>query len=251
VDIFAGDLAFALDLADVADSVTLPRFRAADLRISVKGDESHVTDADEAAERAIREAVVRSGRGELVLGEEAGGAEAADVRWIVDPIDGTSSFARGIPIWATLLALERDGETTIGVASAPALGRRWWATRGGGAFAGGSPCRVSTVSRIEDATISTGSVRRMPPGWFEIARRAAGNRGLGPFWQHCLVAEGALDVGTDWHMRLWDHAAVRLIVEEAGGRCTTWDGAAPFDGCTLLSTNGLLHDDVVAAMRDR
>lgn len=245
------DLAFAHHLADIADAVTLPRFRAHDLRIDTKPDRTPVTDADAAAEEAIRAAVTRSGRHEGVLGEEQGAGGGDTTRWIVDPIDGTTSFLRGIPIWGTLLALEHDGLVTVGLASAPALGRRWWAVRGEGAFADGAPCRVSEVRRVEDAFVSTTSQRRMPPGWQPIVQRAWANRGLGDFWHHCLVAEGAVDVATDGaYMRLWDFSAVQLIVEEAGGRCTTLEGEPPRDGGSFLSTNGLLHDDIVALLTD-
>jgi histidinol-phosphatase len=132
--------------------------------------------------------------------------------------------------------------------SAPALARRWWAGRGEGAFADGSRCRVSAVSRVEDATVSTTSARRMPAGWTAIVMRAWANRGLGDFWQHCLVAEGALDVACDRAMNVWDYAPVQLIVEEAGGRCTTFEGAGPSAGSSFVATNGLLHEGVVALL---
>lgn len=243
------DLAFAVTLADIADGVTLARFRSADLRVDTKPDRSPVTEADRAAETAIRDAVAASGRGDGVVGEEFGEDGAGDRRWIVDPIDGTTSYLRGVPIWATLLALEVDGVVELAFVSAPALGRRWWARRGGGAFTDSGRCSVSAITRVEDASVSTTSQRRMPPGWFTIVARAWANRGLGDFWHHCLVAEGALDVATDGeYMRLWDYAAVQLLVEEAGGRCTTLDGGRPRDRGSLLSTNGHLHDEVVALL---
>ena len=180
-----------------------------------------------------------------MLGEEYGD-DGGSCRWIVDPIDGTTSFLRGIPIWGTLLALEQDGIVTVGLASAPALRRRWWAQRNGGSFVDGQPCRVSAVQRVDDASVSTTSQRRMPPGWRTIVARAWANRGLGDFWHHCLVAEGSLDVATDGaYMRIWDFAAPQLIVEEAGGRCTSLDGTPPVDGGSFVSTNGTLHDEVV------
>jgi len=155
---------------------------------------------------------------------------------------------RGIPVWAKLLALEREGIVCASLVSAPALARRWWAGRGEGAFADGSRCRVSAVSRVEDATVSTTSARRMPAGWTAIVMRAWANRGLGDFWQHCLVAEGALDVACDRAMNVWDYAPVQLIVEEAGGRCTTFEGAGPSAGSSFVATNGLLHEGVVALL---
>jgi histidinol-phosphatase len=242
------DLAFAHSLADVADAITLPRFRALDLRVETKPDLTPVSESDRAAEEAIRAAVATSRRGEGVLGEELGD-DGGDVKWIVDPIDGTTNYVRGVPVWATLLALSREGEVELGLVSAPALGRRWWALRGGGAFADGERCRVSAVARLEDAAVSTTSARRMPSGWAEIVRRAWSNRGLGDFWQHCLVAEGSLDVACDSVMMLWDYAAVQLLVREAGGRCTTYDGAEPYPCGSFVTTNAVLHDETVSLLR--
>ena len=192
-----------------------------------------MSEADRAAEEALRALVAASGRGEGVLGEEFGD-DGGDAKWIVDPIDGTTNYVRGVPVWATLLALQREGEVDVGLVSAPALGRRWWAIRGEGAFANGERCRVSAVARIEDSSVSTTSARRMPDGWRSIVQRAWSNRGLGDFWQHCLVAEGALDVACDSTLKLWDYAAVQLIVEEAGGRCTTYDGDPPAVDASFL-----------------
>ena len=241
------DLAFALSLADVADAITASRFRAADLRVETKPDLTPVSEADRAAEEAIRAYVAASGRGESVFGEEFGD-DGGDAKWIVDPIDGTTNYVRGVPVWATLLALERDGAVVVSLVSAPALGRRWWAARGEGAFADGSRCRVSAVSQVEDATVSTTSARRMPAGWTAIVMRAWANRGLGDFWQHCLVAEGAVDVACDRVMNVWDYAPVQLIVEEAGGRCTTFDGGVPRAGESFVATNERLHEEVVSLL---
>ena len=241
------DLAFAFRLADAADAITSARFRASDLSVETKPDLSPVSEADRAAEEAIRSLVAASGRGEGVLGEEFGD-DGGDAKWIVDPIDGTTNYVRGIPVWATLLALEREGVVCASLVSAPALARRWWAGRGEGAFADGSRCRVSAVSRVEDATVSTTSARRMPAGWTAIVMRAWANRGLGDFWQHCLVAEGALDVACDRVMQVWDYAPVQLVVEEAGGRCTTFAGGVPHEGGSFVATNGLLHEDVVSVL---
>jgi histidinol-phosphatase len=243
------DLAFALTLADAADAVTLPRFRATDLRVETKPDLTPVSEADRAAESAVRALVEASGRGEGVFGEELG-ADGPGVgsRWIVDPIDGTKAYVRGVPVWATLLALERDGVVVCGVASAPALGRRWWAVRGEGAFADGVRVGVSGVRRIEDCSVSATSVRRMPAGWGALVERAWKNQCLGDFWHHCLVAEGAVDVACDSIVALWDYAAVQLIVEEAGGRCSSFDGEAPTPGGSFVSTNASLHDEVVSLL---
>ena len=241
------DLRFAHALADAADAITLARFRASDLRVETKPDLTPVSEADRAAEEAIRALVARDREGEVVLGEELGD-DGGEVRWIVDPIDGTTNYVRGVPIWGTLLAFEREGRVELSLVSAPALGRRWWAIRGGGAFAAGERSRVSAIARVEDAAVSTTSARRMPPGWTEIVRRAWSNRGFGDFWQYCLLAEGALEVASDSVLNLWDYAPVQLLVEEAGGRCSTFEGGEPAPGASFVATNGPLHDDVVALL---
>ena len=244
------DLEFAHRLADAADAITLERFRALDLQVETKPDLTPVSEADRAAEEAIRSLVESSGRGEAVLGEEGGGSLESDggARWIVDPIDGTMSYVRGVPVWATLLALEREGTVCCALASAPALGRRWWAERGAGAFADGEPIRVSSVGRVEDAMVSLTSPHGMPPGWHELAARAWAPRGWADFWQYCLVAEGAIDVACDPLVNLWDFAGVRLIIEEAGGRCSTLDGGEPAHLASFMATNGLVHDEALALL---
>jgi histidinol-phosphatase len=241
------DLRFAHELADAADSITLDRFGALDLRVQTKSDLTPVSDADRAAEEAIRDLVAQRRPGEGVLGEEMGD-EGAAARWIVDPIDGTRNYVRRIPVWATLLAFERDGRVEIGLVSAPALQRRWWAVLGEGAWADGAPCRVSTVTSLADSVVSTTSAPGMPAGWTVLAARAGSSRGFGDFWQHCLVAEGALEVATDAVLALWDYAAIQLLVTEAGGRCSTFAGGAPAPDNSFLSTNGRLHDEVVALL---
>jgi histidinol-phosphatase len=231
------NLSYALELADAADTLTLPRFRAADLRVETKPDLTPVTDADRATERMLRERIARDRPGEGVFGEEEGDDGGA-VRWIVDPIDGTRNFSRGIPIWATLIALEREGEVVCGVVSAPALQRRWWASRGEGAFANGAPIAVSAVGALGDASISCTHGRDLAT--LEPLVRHA--RGLGDFWQHVLVAEGALDAAVDTTLAPWDHAALEPIVLEAGGRIGNVDGR-------FVSANAALYDDVIAALR--
>jgi histidinol-phosphatase len=244
------DLRFAHELADAADAITLARFRSLELRVDTKPDLTPVTDADRAAEEAVRSLVAASGRGESVVGEEGGGDTGPQAaRWIVDPIDGTRNYVRGLPVWATLLALERDGVVDLGLVSAPALGRRWWALRGEGAWSDGARCRVSDVGRFEDAVVSTTSARHMPAGWHAFAGRAWAERSFSDFWQYCLVAEGAVDVAADETLQLWDYAAVELIVTEAGGRCSTFTGAAPSPGASFIASNGRLHDEAVAALR--
>lgn len=248
------DLALALELADAADEITLGRFRAVDLRVDTKPDLTPVSEADEAVERTIRERLGRERPDEVVFGEEEGGSDADDgaARWILDPIDGTKSYVRGIPVYGTLLALEREGEIVVGVVSAPALGRRWWAARGLGAFANGRPTRVSQVARIEDAVISTTSpkslfVRDHGATFEALSRRAWAPRGFPDFWQHMLVAEGSVDAAYEAVVALWDVAAVQVIVEEAGGRFTDLTGARTPRGGTCVTSNGLLHDEILAA----
>jgi histidinol-phosphatase len=242
------DLSFALELADLADSLSLPRFRALDARVETKPDLTPVTDVDRGIERVLRDRIERERPGAAVLGEELGstGAESGE-RWIVDPIDGTKNFVRGIPIYGTLVALERDGDVVVGVASAPALARRWWARRGDGAYGGaeGRRLRVSAVGTVEDAVFSYASLRGGVP---ELADRAWHARTFSDFWQHVLVAEGAVDVAVEPVVNPWDIAAVKVIVEEAGGRCTDLAGNPGIHGGSLVSSNGLLHDEVLNAL---
>jgi histidinol-phosphatase len=215
------DLRFAHTLADAADAVTTARFRALDLRVDTKPDLTPVSEADRRAEEVIRELVDVSGRGEGVLGEEFGD-DGGDVKWIVDPIDGTKNYVRGVPIWATLLALEREGAVELAYVSAP--------------------------DEIEHAAVSTTSNRRMPDGWRTIIQRSWSNRGLGDFWQHCLVAEGSLEIACDSVMEIWDYSAPRLLIEEAGGLCTTFTGEPPAKGKSFVSTNGVLHEEAVSLL---
>jgi histidinol-phosphatase len=249
------DLAFALDLADLADSLTLPAFRSRSFEVETKSDLTPVTEIDRSVERAIRHRIEAERPGDAVVGEEYGSAEGA-VRWILDPIDGTKNFVRGVPVWGTLIGLERQDDLVVGVASAPAMGHRWWAATGGGAFADGRPIRVSAVSRLEDATMSYTSLtwyakREIPPGFLDLARRCWRSRGFGDFWQHMLVAEGAIEVAIDPEVALWDMAAVQVIVEEAGGRFTTLAGEGRADGGSGVSSNGLLHDEVLEILESR
>jgi len=244
------DLEYALSLADAADELTLARFRASDLRVEAKADLTPVTDADRAVERLLRERIERDRPGDGVLGEEEGddgGPTRTGPRWIVDPIDGTRNFSRGIPVWATLLAYERDGLVLCGVASSPALGLRWWAERGGGAFRNGDPLRVSGVSSLADASVAATTARDLtifePLVWHA--------RGFGDFWQHMLVAEGGLDAAVDADLAVWDYGPLGVIVEEAGGRVTALDGGPPRPGEQVISSNDALHEQVIAALSAR
>jgi histidinol-phosphatase len=236
------DLAFALELADVADAITLARFRATDLRVETKPDLSPVSEADRAVEEALRERIARDRPGESVLGEEDGG-EAGD--WIIDPIDATKNYVRGIPVFATLIALEGR----VAVVSAPALEKRWWAVRGGGAFADGRALRVSGVSRIEDAVLTFTSLHGQVPAFYRMAERSWAPRGFGDFWQYMLLAEGGVDLCIETVANHWDLAAPKLIVEEAGGRLTDLRGVDTAKGGDCVASNGLLHDEALAELR--
>jgi len=255
----AEDLELALELADVADAITLARFRAADLVVETKPDLTPVSEADTAVERAVRDRLAAVRPGDSILGEEYGASEGfeRERRWIVDPIDGTKNYVRGIPVWATLLALQEGGRVTVGVASAPALGRRWWAGQGLGAFGADGlsseprRLRVSAVRALEDAQLCISGF----DGWDErgglegllaLGRRCWRTRGFGDFWNYMLVAEGVAEIGCEAIVSLWDLAAPQVIVEEAGGRFTDLGGVPTPDGGDALATNGLLHEEALA-----
>ena len=238
------DLELALTLADAADAISSPGFRSG-LAIETKADLTPVTEADRAVEAELRRILADERPEDAVLGEEGGAEGAAARRWIVDPIDGTRNYARGIPVWATLIALESDGIVTVGVVSAPALRSRWWAERGGGAYANGEPAHVSAVGRVEEAVLSFSIENEVPA----LAQSAWHARGLGDFWAHMLVAEGAVDGAVDAvGISEWDLAAVQVIVEEAGGRFSDFDGISRIDSRTAVTSNGLLHEELLAAV---
>ncbi len=238
------DLELALRLADSADAISLPLFRT-ELTVERKADSTPVTEADRSVEAELRRMLSEERPADALLGEEEGATGDSARRWILDPIDGTRNYTRGIPIWATLIALKVGAGVEIGVVSAPALGRRWWAERGEGAFVDGVRAHVSAVDRIEDAVLSFALDEPLP----EIAARAWHVRGIGDFWAHMLVAEGAVDAAVDAiGVGTWDLAAVQVIVEEAGGRFSDFAGEARFDSGTGLSTNGRLHEQVLAAI---
>jgi len=247
------DLALALQLADAADSITTDRFRALDLQVGRKPDRSPVTDADLAVEDVVRALLVRERPGDAVVGEERG-ADGPDSgrQWLLDPIDGTKNFLRGIPAWATLIALVVGGRPVVGVASAPALRRRWWAAKGSGAWAADTdeePQRlgVSVVDDIGDAYMSTTHLRdwtiyHSRERYLALADACWETRAFGDFWQHCLVAEGSLDLAAEAIVNPWDLAALQVIVEQAGGRLTDLGGNPRHDGGNALTSNGRLHD---------
>ncbi len=252
-------LDFALELADAADALALRGFRT-DLVIESKPDRSFVTETDQAIERYIRGRIAATYPDHGLVGEEYGSElPSAAVRWFIDPIDGTHNFIRGIPLFGTLLAVERDGELQVGVLSAPALGERWYARRGGGAWAtrkgdarAGSPRRihVSGVRALGDAQILYGSARDVSesgkaPGFDGVIAAAWRDRGFGDFWGYALVAEGAAEAMIEADLQSWDLAAPTVLVEEAGGRVTDLAGLRSIHSGSCLATNGLLHDELV------
>lgn len=253
------DLALAHRLADAADALTLARFRAADLRVSTKPDLTPVSDADTAVEAGVRATLAAERPHDAVLGEESGVSGDGPRTWIVDPVDGTKNFVRGIPVWATLVALRVEDSVDVGVVSAPALGRRWWAARGHGAFAGASlgsatQLRVSAVASLADAQLSYSSLagwrqRGGLPGLLALSEQAWRTRAFGDFWSHVLVAEGAVDASFEPEVSLWDLAALQPVVEEAGGTFTDLAGTATPDGGSVVCSNGLLHALVLAALQ--
>lgn len=240
-------LAFLHELADHADAIALRYFRAPDLGLAAKADASPVTLADRGIEDAVRR-LARARHPTLgVLGEEEGETGGTAIRLILDPIDGTRNFVRGIPIFATLLGIEEAGEVTAGLVSAPALGVRWHAARGSGAWCGERRLAVSPVATLHDALCFHGSLGGHGEGAGlatlpALAARVDRTRGFGDFYQHVLVAEGAGEIAVDATVRPWDIAALQVIVEEAGGRCTTLSGARTIHGGSLVTTNGLLHE---------
>src|SRR5919106_2492304 len=220
------DLELARRLADAADVISLPRFRTG-LAIETKPDLTPVTEADRAVEAELRRILDQERPDDAILGEEHGAAGSGSRRWLLDPIDGTRNYVRGIPVWATLIALEEDGLVRLGMVSAPALGRRWWAERGSGAFANDEPISVSGISEIEESVLSFAIEREMPA----VAERAWHTRGFGDFWSYMLVAEGGVDGAVDAvGVSEWDLAAMQVIVEEAGGRFSDREGAPRIDG---------------------
>ena len=246
------DLRLAHVLADDADSLTQARFKALDLHVMSKPDLTPVTDADSAVEEGIRRTLSRVRSRDAVVGEEQGTSGHSQRRWIVDPIDGTKNYVRGVPVWATLIALAIDDEVVLGVVSAPQLQRRWWASAGNGAWTGRSllkatRCEVSDVRRLEDASLSYANLS----GWDErdrlddfisLSRRCWRTRAYGDFWSYMLLAEGAVDVAAEPELELYDMAALDVIVREAGGRFTSLDGTDGPWGGNALASNGHLHD---------
>lgn len=268
------DLRLAHELADLADSIALPRFTDEELRSSRKPDGSFVTEADTATERALRALLAERRPSDGFLGEETG--ESADTgepgsahrRWIIDPIDGTANYLRGVPNWGALIALEVDGIPVLGVVSAPAMGSRWWAVTGSGAWkrstapgsgaGAGEPrrLRVSGVAEIGEASLSfqgidTWEAAGRREQLLDLASRVWRDRAYGDLWSYMLLAEGAIDIVCEFDVKPYDIAAILPIVREAGGSCTDTAGAESHTSGTLLATNGRLHTDALAAIAPR
>ncbi len=256
---YADDLALAHVLADTADSISLSRFRSLNLQVTEKPDLTPVTDADTAVEKALRATLARTRPRDAVFGEEFGATEApagpGHRRWVIDPIDGTKNYIRGVPIWGTLIALMDGDQVVVGLVSAPALQRRWWAATGHGAYAGrhasaATPIRVSGVRRLADASFCYSSL----PSWDEIGRlpamleimnRCWRSRAYGDFYGYMLVAEGAVDIMVEPELSLWDLAALVPIVTEAGGTFSDLSGRPGPGQGSAVATNGVLHSDVL------
>ena len=258
---YADDLRLAHVLADQVERITMSRFRADDLVVESKPDLSPVSDADRACEEAIRAQLSRARGRDAIVGEEFGTTGDAQRRWIIDPIDGTKNYVRGVPVWATLIGLVDGEDCVVGLVAAPALGRRWWAAKGAGAWTGRSLSQarqigVSKVSQLSDASLSYSSLE----GWRDSGRGQAfldltsdlwRTRAYGDFWSYMLVAEGAVDLAAEPELEVYDMAALVAIVEEAGGRFTSLEGQRGPWGGNALASNGLLHDEVLERLAPR
>lgn len=252
------DLHFALRLADAADAQSLPRFDAADLHVSTKADSTHVTDADLATERAIRELIVAERPDDGIFGEEFGAQDGThgetSRQWIIDPIDGTANFLRGVPVWGTMIALAIDGVPKVGVVSSPAMGRRWWGAEGLGSFTAtaGEPqrLRVSSIDALGNASACFQSIAQWDdagklPALIALSRRVWRDRAYGDVWSYMLLAEGRLEMVAEFDVKEYDIAAAVPIVQEAGGRMTSFDGDETISARSTLATNGVLHETLL------
>jgi histidinol-phosphatase len=248
---YQADLDLALELADIADAISLERFRALDLHVDSKPDRSPVTDADKSVEQAIKKVLADKASSDALIGEEYGTSGSAARTWIIDPIDGTANYLRGVPVWATLIALAIDGKPTVSVVSAPALGRRWWAAPGVGAFTrelDGSvrELKVSAISDLEYASLSYNNLQLwdqvgMLPQLTELSRKIWRTRAYGDFWSYMLLAEGSVDIVAEHDLKIYDIAALVPIVEQAGGQFSALNGPLTAESSSVLATNGKLH----------
>lgn len=252
---FDQDLALAHELADIADAISLSRFRALDLSVETKPDMSEVTDADKSVELAILERLAAKRPDDAIVGEEFGSSGKGERQWIIDPIDGTANFVRGVPVWATLIALSIDGKPTVSVVSAPALGARWWAAPGTGAHTksvtGGSrKLSVSTVSKLEDSSLSYNNLKLWQssahlPQLLKLSEAVWRTRAYGDFWSYMLLAEGSVDVVAEHDLKVYDIAALVPIIEQAGGMITDFAGKFSESTSSVLATNKVLHESVI------
>ena len=262
---YTDDLRLAHVLGDDADSLTTARFKALDLHVMTKPDLTPVTDADTSVEDGIRRTLSRARPRDAVLGEEYGLEGTGPRRWVVDPIDGTKNYVRGVPVWATLISLMEAGETgfqpVVGVVSAPALGRRWWAAKGHGAFSGrslssSSRLHVSRVSKLTDASFAYSSLTGWEDqgrlgGFLDLSREVWRTRAYGDFWPYMMVAEGSIDICAEPELSLWDMAANAIVVTEAGGTFTGLDGRPGPHSGDAAASNGLLHDELLGHLNQR
>ncbi|MBO0979510.1 inositol monophosphatase family protein [Microbacterium sp. SD291] len=253
------DLELALRLADAADAQSLPRFDGAELQISTKADRSHVTDADLATERAIREILAQERPADGIFGEEYGAEGDTHRQWIIDPIDGTANYLRGVPLWGTMIALAIDGVPQVGVVSMPALGRRWWAAAGSGAWTAtdAAPRRLQTsaVASLDGASVSFQSIAQWSEAGrldtlLKLADRVWRDRAYGDVYAYMLLAEGRLEMVAEFDVKEYDIAAAVPIVREAGGRMTAFDGTETISARSTLASNGILHDSFLTLLHD-
>jgi histidinol-phosphatase len=251
---YQADLDLALELADIADAISLERFRALDLHVESKPDRSPVTDADRSVEQALKNLLAAKAPNDALIGEEYGNTGSASRTWIIDPIDGTANYLRGVPVWATLIALAIDGKPVVSVVSAPAMGRRWWAAPEIGAFTkdiDGSTRKlhVSAIAELENASLSYNNLQLwdqagMLPQLTELSRKIWRTRAYGDFWSYMLLAEGSVDIVAEHDLKIYDIAALVPIVEQAGGQFSALNGPLTAETSSVLATNGKLHQAV-------
>lgn len=254
---YQADLDLALELADIADAISLERFRALDLHVENKPDRSPVTDADRSVEQAIKKVLAEKAPNDALIGEEYGNTGTSSRTWIIDPIDGTANYLRGVPVWATLIALAVDGKAVVSVVSAPAMGRRWWAAPDSGAFTkdidGSSrQLKVSAISELENASLSYNNLQLWDQAGklaelTELSRKIWRTRAYGDFWSYMLLAEGAVDIVAEHDLKIYDIAALVPIVEQAGGQFTSLEGPLTPESSSVLATNGKLHEAATSA----
>lgn len=256
---FEKDLEIALELADIADAISLERFRALDLKVETKPDRTPVTDADRAVEQALKARLAELAPADAIIGEEFGNSGSASRTWIIDPIDGTANYMRGVPVWATLIALSIDGKPTVSVVSAPAMGRRWWAAPGVGAQArdidgGNRKISVSQISDLEHASLSYNNLQLWDQAGklnelVALSRKIWRTRAYGDFWSYMLLAEGSLEIVAEHDLKIYDIAALVPIVEQAGGEFSDLTGPLTTGSSSVLATNGRLHEQVQASLK--